>query len=134
MERQQRKLGSLQDNINMFLNFKEIIFFASFLFVYAKDESLNMRKIKEDIAKTSIVTYKKTITSEEKALSFLDQLKNDPGLKVEHLPNVGAFLITYHDKERMGSRKRSLLRMIDDYEMTIDEVKMTLSLFLKIQV
>ena len=121
MKIHQRKFKSLQDNIKMFLNFKEIIFFASFLFVYAKDESLNMRQIKEDIAKTSIVTYKKTITSEENALSFLNELKNDSGLKVEHLPNVGAFLITYHDMERMGSRKRSLLRMVDDFKMTFDE-------------
>ena len=97
--------------------------FAVFLFfsVYANDESLNMSKIKENIAKTSIVTYKKAITSEENALSFLDELKNDFGLKVEHLPNLGAFLITYNDMERMGSRKRNLLRMVDDYEMTFDE-------------
>ena len=123
MKIHQRKFKRLQDNIKMFLNFKEIIFFAVFLFfsVYGKDESLNMRKIKENIAKTSIVTYKKAITSEENALSFLNELKNDSGLKVEHLPNVGAFLITYHDMERMGSRKRSLLRMVDDYEMTFDE-------------
>ena len=105
------------------LNFKAIIFFASFLFfyVYAKDESLNMRKMKENIAKTSIVTYKKALTSEENVLSFLNELKNDSGLKVEHLPNLGAFLITYNDMERMGSRKRSLLKMVNDYQMTFDE-------------
>ena len=123
MMKLQSKSKSLEDNIKMFLNFKEIIFFAVFLFfsVYGKDESLNMRKIKENIAKTSIVTYKKAITSEENVLSFLNELKNDSGLKVEHLPNLGAFLIIYHDMERMGSRKRSLLRMVDDYEMTFDE-------------
>ena len=120
--KQQSNSKSLQDNTKMFLNFKEIIFFASFIsFVYAKDESQNMRKIKENMGKTSIVTYKKAITSEEDVLSFLNELKIDSGLKVKRLPNIGAFLITYQEMERMENEKTNLMRIVDDYNMTYDE-------------
>ena len=87
----------------------------------AKDESLNMRKIKDRIAKTSIVTYKKAFTSEKNVFAFLNDLENDSGLKVKHLPNLGAFLITYNEIERMRSKKRILFKMVNRYQMTFDE-------------
>ena len=87
----------------------------------AKDKSLNMRKIKERIAKTSIVTYKKAFTSEKNVFAFLNDLENDSGLKVKHLPNLGAFLITYIEIERMRSKKRILFKMVNRYQMTFDE-------------
>ena len=87
----------------------------------AKDKSLNMRKIKERIAKTSIVTYKKAFTSEKNVFAFLNDLENDSGLKVKHLPNLGAFLITYNEIERMQSKKRILFKMAKEHQMTFDE-------------
>ena len=121
-KKQQSNSKSIEDNTKMFLNYKEIIFFASFIsFVYAKDESQDMRKIKENMAKTSIITYKKAITSEENVLSFLNELKIDSGLKVKHLPNIGAFLITYQEMERMENEKTNLMRIVDNYKMTYDE-------------
>ena len=87
----------------------------------AKDKSLNMRKIKERIAKTSIVTYKKAFTSEKNVFAFLNDLENDSSLKVKHLPNLGAFLITYNEIERMRSKKRILFKMVNRYQMTFDE-------------
>ena len=108
----------------MFLKVSPMLSFAIFLCYLAvvlqakaeTEESLNMREILDTIDRTSIVTYKKKDISEDKIQSFFNQLQeNDPSLKVEHLTHVGAFIITFdnRDNNRMAAgRKMSLQKML----------------------
>ena len=89
----------------------------------------NSPKIKKTITRTSIVTYKKQNTSKEDIHSLFNKLKNDSSLSVEHLPNfgvehlqnVGAFLITFHSLNQTAASKSSLLKMVSDYKMNYYE-------------
>ena len=64
-----------------------------------------MRKVKEAIVKTSIITYRKADVSEEDIHGFYNILKEDSSLLVEHLSNLGAFVITFNSMDRMAGRK-----------------------------
>lgn len=102
----------------------KILFFTTFVFcsIHANEESLaGMRKVKETIVRTSIITYRKADISKEDIHGFYNTLKEDSSLSVEHLPNLGAFLVTFNSMDRMAGRKRSLMELVDEYKMDYDE-------------
>ena len=102
----------------------KILFFTTFLFsfILANDENLaGLRKVRETIVRTSIITYRKADISKEDIHGFYNTLKEDSSLSVEHLPNLGAFLVTFNSMDRMAGRKRSLMKLVDEYKMDYDE-------------
>ena len=102
----------------------KILFFTTFLFsfIQANDENLaGLRKVRETIIRTSIITYRKADISKEDIHGFYKTLKEDSSLSVEHLPNLGAFLVTFNSMDRMAGRKRSLMKLVDEYKMDYDE-------------
>ena len=102
----------------------KILFFTTFLFsfILANDENLaGLRKVRETIIRTSIITYRKADISKEDIHGFHNTLKEDSSLSVEHLPNLGAFLVTFNGMDRMAGRKRSLMELVDEYKMDYDE-------------
>ena len=80
-----------------------------------------MRKVKEAIVKTSIITYRKADVSEEDIHGFYNILKEDSSLLVEHLSHLGAFVITFNSMDRIAGRKQNLMRLVDEYKMDFDE-------------
>ena len=89
--------------------------------IQANERLAGMRKVKEAIVKTSIITYRKADVSEEDIHGFYNILKEDSSLLVEHLSNLGAFVITFKSMDRMAGRKQSLMRLVDEYKMDFDE-------------
>ena len=102
---------------------RKILFFMAFLHcsVQANERLAGMRKVKEAIVKTSIITYRKADVSEEDIHGFYNILKEDSSLLVEHLSNLGAFVITFNSMDRMAGRKQNLMRLVDGYKMDFDE-------------
>ena len=102
---------------------RKILFFMAFLrcSIQANERLAGMRKVKEAIVKTSIITYRKADVSEEDIHGFYNILKEDSSLLVEHLSNLGAFVITFKSMDRMAGRKQSLMRLVDEYKMDFDE-------------
>ena len=89
--------------------------------IQANERLAGMRKVKEAIVKTSIITYRKADVSEEDIHGFYNILKEDSSLLVEHLSNLGAFVITFNSMDRIAGRKQSLMRLVDEYKMDFDE-------------
>ena len=89
--------------------------------IQANERLAGMRKVKEAIVKTSIITYRKADVSEEDIHGFYNILKEDSSLLVEHLSNLGAFVITFNSMDRMAGRKQNLMRLVDEYKMDFDE-------------
>ena len=102
---------------------RKILFFMAFLrcSIQANERLAGMRKVKEAIVKTSIITYRKADVSEEDIHRFYNILKEDSSLLVEHLSNLGAFVITFNRMDRIAGRKQSLMRLVDEYKMDFDE-------------
>ena len=102
---------------------RKILFFMAFLrcSIQANERLAGMRKVKEAIVKTSIITYRKADVSEEDIHGFYNILKEDSSLLVEHLSNLGAFVITFNSMDRIAGRKQSLMRLVDEYKMDFDE-------------
>ena len=102
---------------------RKILFFMAFLrcSIQANERLAGMRKVKEAIVKTSIITYRKADVSEEDIHGFYNILKEDSSLLVEHLSNLGAFVITFNSMDRMAGRKQNLMRLVDGYKMDFDE-------------
>ena len=102
---------------------RKILFFMAFLrcSIQANERLAGMRKVKEAIVKTSIITYRKADVSEEDIHGFYNILKEDSSLLVEHLSNLGAFVITFNSMDRMAGRKQNLMRLVDEYKMDFDE-------------
>ena len=102
---------------------RKILFFMAFLHcsIQANERLAGMRKVKEAIVKTSIITYRKADVSEEDIHGFYNILKEDSSLLVEHLSNLGAFVITFNSMDRMAGRKQNLMRLVDEYKMDFDE-------------
>ena len=102
---------------------RKILFFMAFLrcSIQANERLAGMRKVKEAIVKTSIITYRKADVSEEDIHGFYNILKEDSSLLVEHLSNLGAFVITFNRMDRIAGRKQSLMRLVDEYKMDFDE-------------
>ena len=104
---------------------RKILFFMAFLrcSIQANERQrlAGMRKVKEAIVKTSIITYRKADVSEEDIHGFYNILKEDSSLLVEHLSNLGAFVITFNSMDRMAGRKQNLMRLVDEYKMDFDE-------------
>ena len=102
---------------------RKILFFMAFLCcsIQANERLAGMRKVKEAIVKTSIITYRKADVSEEDIHRFYNILKEDSSLLVEHLSNLGAFVITFNSMDRIAGRKQSLMKLVDEYKMDFDE-------------
>ena len=102
---------------------RKILFFMAFLrcSIQANERLAGMRKVKEAIVKTSIITYRKADVSEEDIHGFYNILKEDSSLLVEHLSHLGAFVITFNSMDRIAGRKQSLMRLVDEYKMDFDE-------------
>ena len=102
---------------------RKILFFMAFLrcSIQANERLAGMRKVKEAIVKTSIITYRKADVSKEDIHGFYNILKEDSSLLVEHLSNLGAFVITFNSMDRMAGRKQNLMRLVDEYKMDFDE-------------
>ena len=102
---------------------RKILFFMAFLHcsIQANERLAGMRKVKEAIVKTSIITYRKADVSEEDIHGFYNILKEDSALLVEHLSHLGAFVITFNSMDRMAGRKQNLMRLVDEYKMDFDE-------------
>ena len=107
----------------MFLAISKILFITTFLHcsVWANESLAGMRKFKETIARTSIITYRKADVSKEDIHRFYDTLKEDSSLSVEHLPHLGAFVVTFNSMDRMAGRKRSLMTLVEEYKMDFNE-------------
>ena len=72
--------------------------------------------------RTFIVTYLKATTTRDDIYSFLNIVKNEfNDSKVEHLPLTGSFVITFHNLERIESRKSLLQSLSHSYGMNFDE-------------
>ena len=102
---------------------RKILFFMAFLrcSIQANERLAGMRKVKEAIVKTSIITYRKADVSEEDIHGFYNILKEDSSLLVEHLSNLGAFVITFNSMDRIAGRKQNLMKLVDEYKMDFDE-------------
>ena len=64
---------------------------------------------------------RKADISKEDIHGFYNTLKEDSSLSVEHLPHLGAFIVTFDSMDRMAGRKRSLMKLVDEYKMDFDE-------------
>ena len=69
---------------------RKILFFMAFLrcSIQANERLAGMRKVKEAIVRTSIITYRKADVSEEDIHGFYNILKEDSTLLVEHLSHL----------------------------------------------
>ena len=90
---------------------------------YENSEPIMDQVRQEEMEKISIISYRKDKISNEKIQSLFQNLRVECNCNVEHLPNIGAFILTYTSKfQKIAARKIMKWMIVDGINESDDQV------------